>query len=308
MAGQGTAAVLGLATLGASLALALRETGRFASVAGWDPNFDIARHAQKLSIADRYARRAPDAVEGAAVVFVSVGAGQMRGTLAAIGPHLRPGVLVCCLDEAQERASALASELLPASVSFVAAHSVLWEAPNPDAAPSPAIFRQGTLCLSPLPSAHPDAIAYLIDLAEALGLAPFFVGSREHDAFFSGVGRLPSVLAATLVRVVAREVSWRELSRMAGGEFRQATALVGADPSAEQQALAGSRDHLVRWLDAMVAELVALRQALQDGEEPADYFASAVEARRKWLRDRQAPPQAADLPEAPRPPKRGFWR
>ena len=62
----------------------------------------------------------------------------------------------------------------------------------------------------------------------------------------------------------------------------------------------------MRWLEALIAELGGLRDALQDGREPDDFYAGAVEAWRKWQRDRQLSPQAADLPEPPPLPRRRF--
>jgi len=162
------------------------------------------------------------------------------------------------------------------------------------------------LCLAPSLSAHPDAVAYLTALAETLEMEPFFVDAREHDAFASGIVRLPSVLAAAYVRVTGRASSWRELGRIAGGEYHQIGALTDLDADAGQAALAATREPLVRWLDEMIAELTALRDGLQDGQEPAGFYASAGETWRAWLVSRRQPPELADLPKPPPPPKRRF--
>jgi prephenate dehydrogenase len=304
---RATVAVLGLGSIGAPFALALKGTGRFAQVAAWDADFDTARRAQKAGVADRFTRTASDAVRQAAAVFLAVPLDALRDTLVGAGPHLRPGTVVCGLGESQERACALAEEILPGNVSFVAAHPMLWERPDPDAAPASAVFRRGHLCLAPLPSAHPDAVAYVASLAEALEMEPFFVDAREHDAFASGIGRLPSVLAAAFLRVTGRASSWRELGRIAGGDFRQLGVLADLDPVEGQQGLAATREHLVRWLDETIAELNALRQGLQDGQEPADYYATARETWRTWVQSRQLPASAAELPAPPDVPKRRLF-
>jgi prephenate dehydrogenase len=303
---RATAAVLGLGAIGAPLSLALKQSGRFAQVVAWDADFDVARRAQRAAVADRFTSNAPEAVRRAAAVFFAVPHDTLRDALLATGSHLAPGTVVCVVDESQERATALAAEVLPASVSFVAAHPVLWDRPDAAAPPSAAVFRGGVLCLAPQTAAHPDAVAYLSSLAEALGMEPFFVDAREHDAFASGILRLPSVLAAAYVRVTGRASSWRELGRIAGGEYRQIGALADLDAAAAQGAMAATREHLVRWLDEMVAELRALRDGLEDGQEPGDFYASAGEIWRAWLVRRRQPPELADLPAPPPPPRRRF--
>jgi prephenate dehydrogenase len=303
---RATATVLGLGSIGATFAQALKGTGRYAQVVAWDPDFDLARQGQKGGVADRFTRSAPEAVRQAAVVFLALPPDKLRETLVAISPHLGAGVVVCTLDEGQERATALAAEVLPGNVSFVAAHPILWERLTPDGPRGADVLVQGVLSIAPSPTAHPDAVAYLTSLAETLQMGPYFVDAREHDAFAAGVGRLPSVLGAAFVRVAAREGSWRELGRIAGGEFRHLGTLVDFDPAEGQQGLAATREHLVRWLDALMGELQALRDDLQDGREPEDYYAVARVAWREWLQKRQLPPEAAELPPPPPVTRRRF--
>jgi prephenate dehydrogenase len=299
-------AVLGLGATGESLALALRQTGRYAAVVGWDAEFDAARQAQRRQVADRFARRAQDAAAGAALVFAAPRSSQFQETLTLIAPHLRPGAIVCSLLDTHEAALRVAEAALPANVSFIAAHAIRGQEADDDT-PSAQAFQGGVLCLSPSLRAHADAVAYVTQAAEALGMRAFFVDPREHDAFATGVGRLPAVLAAALMRVVSGETAWRELGRLAGPEFRQATALVEGDPALQQEALTAEREHAVRWLGAMIDELARLRDGLQDGQEPADFFASAGESRAKWLRDRQVPPEVAEIPATPTPARRRLW-
>src|SRR5262245_24078564 len=187
------AAVLGLGVLGGSLALALRRTGRYGTITAWDPDFDTAREAQKASVADRYTKSVPEAVQRAAVVFVAVSAAHLRDVLTAAGAHLAVGAVVCSLGGAHEEVAAVANEALPGNVSFVSTNPVLWEEIGQETAPSPAIFQKGILSLTPAETAHPDSVAYVMDLAGALEMEPYFVGAREHDAFFTGIGRLPAV-------------------------------------------------------------------------------------------------------------------
>lgn len=289
MTARPVAAVLGLGLLGTSLGLALRQSGRYEAVVGWDPDFDAARLAQKRAAVDRFARTAQEAVRGAGAVFVAVSHGLLQETLSNAAPHVQPGAVVAGLGESQEVSLELAAGVLPRNVSFVAAHPVLWEAIQADTEPSPALLRRGVLCVAPSTAAHPEAVGYLTDVAASLGMETRFLEAREHDAFFSGVSQLPAVLAAALLRTVTSQPAWREVGHLAGGDLRAGTSLVDGEAARRQEALAANREHVVRWLDALTAELTALRNRLQDGEEPGDLFSAAAEVRQRWLKERQQP-------------------
>ena len=59
MSERATATVLGLGSIGATFAQALKGTGRFAQVVAWDPDFDLARQGQKEGVADRFTGALP---------------------------------------------------------------------------------------------------------------------------------------------------------------------------------------------------------------------------------------------------------
>jgi len=310
MAERPVVAVLGLGQTGAALALGLRGCGLFGSVVGWDPDFDAARAGKRLNVADRFVNNAPEAARQAALVFVALRGEQLVETLTAIGPHLRPGAVACSVTELHETASAVAARTLPANVSFLNADPIAW---GDDGAvggegdmPGPAQFQKGIWCISPLATAHEDAVGFVAQVGEKLGMEPFFLDAREHDALGTGLTLLPAVLAAAQVRVASGQPSWREMRRLAGGTFRRATAPAGDPPEEQQSAVAGSREHLVRWLDLLLAELGQLRDALNDGQEPGDYFESAHLVRAQWLAGRDLPAQAAELPTVETAPRRRF--
>ena len=297
MAEKPVAAVLGMGETGSGLAAALRPSGLFASVVGWDPDFDAARAAQRRGVADRYAGSAPDAARQAAVVFIALRGETLVETLTAIGPHLRPGAVACSLLEAHEVANAAATRALPASVSFLNADPVRWEADD---------FKKGVWCISSTPSAHADAVGFIAQVGERLEMETLFLDAREHDALSAGTRLMPALLGAALLRVAVAQTSWREMGRLAGNELRAATASLEDGGKGLQDQLGGAREHAVRWLDLLVEELTRLREGLQDGREAPDYFTAAEEARAKWLHQRDLPAQAADLPRIETQERRRF--
>lgn len=303
MADKPLAAVLGLGETGGAFAAGLKGSALFSEVVGWDPDFDVARAAQRKSVTDRFVRSAPDAARQAAIVFIALRGEQFVETLTAIGPNLRQGAVTCSLLEAQETANAAAARALPSNVSFLNADPIAWTDGD-----GPERFKNGTWCIAPTPAAHEDAVGFVAQVGERLGMEVFFLDAREHDALVSGFRTLPTVVAGALMTIAAAEVGWRELGRVAGLEFREATERIASDAEEHQAALASGGEHSVRWLDRLIAELTRLRDAAQDGRPPEGYFQRALEARAKWLHQRDLPAQAAELPQLEQEKRRSLLR
>lgn len=330
MAERPTAAVLGLGLTGASLALALKQCGLFRSVVAWDPDFDVARNGQRAGAGDRFVKSAAEAARGAEIVFVALRGEALSETLTALGPNLKVGAVVCNTLEGHETANAVASRTLPGNVSFINADPVAWEVETgreagdgpagrgnakaknavtaPSATPSAGRFEKGAWCISSLPAAHEDAVGFVVQVGERLGMEAVFLDAREHDALVAGLHALPAVLSAALLQVASGQSSWREMGRLAGMRFREATSLAAGDPDDVLGEAVTSREHLVRWLDLLVAELTRLRTQLEDetDEEVASFFTSASAARAKWLHERDLPAIASDLPQHETKPRRRF--
>ena len=297
------AAVLGLGETGGAFAAGLKRTASFSAVIGWAPDFDVARAAQRKSVADRFVNSAAEAARQAAVVFVALRGEPLVETLTAIGPNLRQGAVVCSLLEMHEVANGVAARTLPTNVSYLNADPIAWSD-----AEGPERFTSGAWCVSPTAGAHEDAVGFVAQVGEQLGMEPFFLDAREHDALTAAFRVLPTVLAGALAHAVTAHVGWRETSRVAGHEFREATARIASDTAERQAELAGGGEHAVRWIDLLIGELTRLREGLQDGRVPEDYAERAAEARAKWLHQRALPAQAADLPTLPAERKRSLLR
>ena len=297
------AAVLGLGETGGAFAAGLKSSGLFESVVGWDPDFDAARAAQRKAVADRYVSTAADAARQSAIVFIALRGETFLESLSAIGPNLRQGAVACSLLELHEVANAAAARALPSNVSFLNADPIAWTDVE-----GPERFKRGAWCISPVPTAHEDAVGFVAQVGEQLGMETFFLDAREHDALATAFRLLPTIVAAALANLVTREVGWREASRVAGFEFRDATARITVTPDERQAELEGGGEHAVRWIDLLIGELTRLREGLKDGQVPPDYAQRGVIARAKWLHQRDLPAQAAELPAVEPAKRRSFLR
>jgi prephenate dehydrogenase len=126
------------------------------------------------------------------------------------------------------------------------------------------------------------------DLVGRLGAQPLFLDAEEHDGLTAGVDHLPAVLAATLLETTALTAPWREMRKLAGGQYQVATHFVSGDPAAYRDAILANRENVVRWIDTFIANLQQWRQKVAEdqGDVLAESFRRAFEARDRWQREK----------------------
>jgi len=100
---------------------------------------------------------------------------------------------------------------------------------------------------------------------------------------------MSSGLPITL-QTAAHSTSWKELQRVAGRNFAQATSLCSTlPPNVFEKRLNLNRQKTLDKLDQFIAELQDLRQVLaeEDGQGISDYLNEADHTRRSWIRARE---------------------
>jgi len=145
------------------------------------------------------------------------------------------------------------------------------------------------------------------DLVGLLGAEPYFLDPVEHDGLMAGVNHLPFLLSATLLGITTQSASWREMRKLAGGAFESATHFASSDPSTYRDTCLVNGPNIVRWIDACVEGLRALREIIiaEDAEKLEAAFEGAIVAREGWLRGKETGNWEAEGLEMP--PSTGFW-
>lgn len=290
-------AIIGLNRLGGSLGLAL--TPREALyVVGFDQDPDVARIAQSRGALARSEWNLISAIEGADLVLFTLPLAEQRNLLAAMAPELRAGCVVASVAPLLGPPLAWAADLLPADRHFVASHPILspaqlhtgesgLEAVRAD------LYANGLWALAPAPACAPEALKLIADLALLLGASPYFVDPAEHDGLMGAVDALPTLLAWALMRASTASPGWGEMRKVADREFATATAALAEPPAflspADSVGRLANRDNILRYLDAALAELHALRDKIA-GDNFADLKNTLTEAaarRATWLAERK---------------------
>ncbi|MEI2690302.1 MAG: prephenate dehydrogenase [Anaerolineae bacterium] len=280
--------IIGLGLIGSSIGLALGREQRDFEIVGHDKSNSAASQAKKLGAVDKAEWNLISACEGAGLVILALPLGAIRETMQALAGELATGAVV--LDTASVKAPVLAwaDELLPASVAFVGTHPIVASAQPGTAAARADLFERCSWAICPSPTTAESAVKTAADLAARLGAQAHFLDAAEHDGLTSAVEQLPALTSMALLTSAASQPVWREMRRLAGGQFESSTRLVSTDPNVFGDAMLHNPEQVVRWIDSFIDNMAAWRDliAAGDSETIGKAFAEAATARDRWLSDR----------------------
>jgi prephenate dehydrogenase len=293
--------ILGLDLIGQSLGLAL--SARDFPVTGFDPLLETAQAAQKLGAVRQTKWNMAHAVAEADLTLVCLPLAEQREALDAVAQDFRPGSTVVGVSPLLAVSLAWAAEVLPPDRYFIALHPLTSPArpyeKTPKVTPSADLFKQGQWAMAPSATCAPEALQLVNGLANVTGASPYFVDPAEHDGLMAGASALPILLAGALMGTAAASPGWTEMRKVADHGFATATAALDNDQAFA--ALSPNRQNVLRYLDATLNELRALREKLAADDQAALAAALTEAAMRRaaWLAD--CARGDWDAPEKPAP-------
>jgi prephenate dehydrogenase len=295
--------IVGLGFIGGSIGLALHQAEAEFEIVGHDRERAAASQAKKIGAVDKTDWNLVSACEGADLIVTAIPVGGIKDTLTAIGPYLKPGCLITDTASIKSPVVEWAEEILPEEVHFVGGDPIVGDAGASggiDVARAD-LFSGAIYCLTPTPGAAADAVRLASDFVYLLGAKPYFLDPLEHDGLMAGIDHLPFVLSAALLGITTESPSWREMRRLAGGAFENATRFVSADPATYRDACLVNSQNIVRWIDACSGKLTELKETILagDADELEQVFEEALVVRQRWLRAREEGDWEGEPPEMP---------
>jgi len=220
----------------------------------------------------------------------------VRDLLETLGEVLKAGAIVLDTTPFKAHHTTWASELLPDERHYIGAMPIIGPqallAEHPDlTTPRANLFQDGLLAMVVPPKTSEEAVNLALQFAAAIGTTPFFLDTMEHDAVIATVLGLPYLMAVALMKMATRAHNWREIQRLAGRLFINATDI---DPSQlgkpQAYTLHLNRDVVINKLNEFIDELMALRDLITRDDHTAleTYLTEAIKARDSWLAIRQS--------------------
>lgn len=278
-------AVCGVGLIGGSFALALREAGAVERIVGIGRSAASLNKAMAQGVVDAVATDWAEALAGTDFVLIAAPVGQTDAILAAMAPHLRPGVVVTDAGSTKRDViEAIYRRLGSHLLETVPSHPIAGaEKSGVDAAFS-TLYRGRKVVVTPLAENAPEAIARVRAAWAACGAVLHEMTPQEHDRVFAAVSHLPHLLAFGLVHDLAGRANSEQLFSYAASGFRDFTRIAGSHPEMWRDICMANRQALLSELDAYLAELAYLRALLiaGKGDDLEALFKTAREARNAW--------------------------
>ena len=278
-------AIVGTGLIGGSFALALKQAGAVGEVLGVGRNASSLAQALQLGLIDR----AVDwATAGQAdCILLAIPVGDTEAVLAQLLPHLKPGAIVTDAGSTKGNIIAAARAGLKARFSdFVPGHPIAGSEQSGPLAARADLYQGKKVVLTPEPDTRAAALATVQALWTAAGAQVETLDAALHDRIFAAVSHLPHLAAFALVDELACRADSDAYFRFAASGFRDFTRIAGSSPEMWRDIALANRDALVTELDAYLASLQALRQAVteEDANALLKLFSRAREARENWMK------------------------
>lgn len=278
-------AIVGLGLIGGSLALAVRQTWPAGFVIGVDdkPVLERAmlRHAIDVAADDPVVMAEADLVVLAAPVRTNL------ALLADLEEHVRGAAVVTDVSSTK-RDIVEASRALPARLTFVGGHP-LGGAPRSGIDHArPDLFRDRPWLFTPADDHHGEALERLRQFVSGFGAVPHVLAPDAHDRLLAFLSHLPQLTASALMHVVGDAIGEDGLA-LSGRGLADTTRLASSPADIWKDICATNADEIGIALDALVAELNAVRNSLTDGRTIDRIFTSASTWRAALAARRRAP-------------------
>jgi prephenate dehydrogenase len=278
-------AIVGLGLIGGSLALAVRETWPGGLVIGVDdkPVLERAmlRHAIDVAADDPVVMAEADLVVLAAPVRTNL------ALLADLEEHVRGSSVVTDVGSTK-RDVVEAARVLPARLTFIGGHP-LGGAPRSGIDHArPDLFRDRPWLFTPTDDRHGETLERLRRFVIGFGAVPHVLAPDAHDRLLAFLSHVPQLTASVLMHVVGDAIGEDGLA-MSGRGLADTTRLASSPADIWRDICGTNATEIGAALDALIAELQAVREHLADGEAIDRVFESASRWRAALAARRRAP-------------------
>lgn len=264
--------VVGCGLIGASFALALRQSGVPVCLAGWDLSASALDQALQKSTIDEIDEAIPRGeVSISDLVYLAMPVGGIIRFLQECGAQVAHGAIITDAGSTKLEVCAAALSYLPEGRHFVGGHPIAGGHLAGLAQARADLFANAPYVLIDDHSQENEAaLATVRELVDLLGARAILTTAVEHDQAMALVSHLPQLISSALAATVSGQSEADALRELAGTGYRSMTRLAGSSWSMWADIFATNTGPIANALDELLDKLAAVRDELRQGSSWTD--------------------------------------
>jgi len=274
--------ILGVGSIGGSLARALKKKQCVTEVVGFGRTKQHLQTAVDLGVIDTYTTDIVAAIKDADIIVVctpvcsiSTMFEQMAGEFSASTILTDVGSTKMSVVDAAKR---VFGEVPP---NFVPAHPIAGTEKSGVQASVSDLFQGRRVILTPLKNTDADALQCVREMWQKTGAIVSEMEVKHHDEVLAATSHLPHLLAYVLVDTLARMQDNPEVFQYAAGGFKDFTRIASSDPQMWRDICLENSKPIIDMIDKYQLELGKMRAAIakKDSNTIKRIFTRAKQAR-----------------------------
>lgn len=272
--------VVGCGLIGASFALAMKQTGACTRLAGWDASASVIDEALKSGVIEEVDRSFMNGeVSSSDLVYLAMPVGEIIAFLRERGPQIKPGALVTDAGSTKQEVCRAAREQFSKAWRFIGGHPIAGSHRRGLAHARADLFNAAPYVLVSGENQDEDpALMALQETLDLFGARVTLMTASEHDRAMAQISHLPQLVASALAATIKEQPEAAALINLAGPGYGDMTRLAGSSWSMWRDILATNSTPVAVALELLIEKLAAVRDELRDYSERTEHGLSKARA------------------------------
>jgi len=263
-------AIIGTGLIGASVALAVADSGAATEITLFDAEPDVCKRAEALKLG-RVCQTAGEAAEGADCVILCVPVGALGAVTADIASSLKEGAILTDVGSVKAKALQAMAAHCPAHVHLIPGHPIAGTEKSGPEAGFASLFEEAWCILTPSKEVsieNSESLAALSLFWRKLGSKVETMDANQHDRVLAITSHLPHLIAYNIVATAydMENVDDGQVVKYSAGGFRDFTRIAASDPIMWRDVFLNNKTAVLETLGRFSEDLAALQRAIRHGD------------------------------------------
>ncbi|HKZ22747.1 MAG TPA: prephenate dehydrogenase [candidate division Zixibacteria bacterium] len=257
--------IVGLGQMGGALAKVFTKRKIFAEIIGVDKNLRTIEKAKRLKIIHKGTTDLRKAIPQADLLILAVAVRQIIKMLPTVVSLMKKDAILC--DVGSTKSEVLrAIENLKHKVDYIGLHPMAGtEKVGIDGADE-NLFVNKTIMVFPSKNTQKPSLKLVLSLIKKLKAKPLIMNVKKHDEIMAKISHLPYLFSIALVNL-ANSTDSKEVFKVLGGSFRDATRVSLSSPEMMLDILTTNKKNIISQINTLTFEILRYKKLLENGDE-----------------------------------------